>query len=98
MRKAVAADRSQFFKELPTTFYGFNRPGAKVSEGLRDSFWLQAMMGGQGRIRLRQGLFRDRLHRGPEDDQRPDADFARRRRPDRANRQLGASFGEADQE
>jgi non-heme chloroperoxidase len=45
IRKAVAADRSQFFKELPTMFYGFNRPGAKVSEGLRDSFWLQAMMG-----------------------------------------------------
>ncbi len=41
----MAADRSAFFKELPTTFYGFNRPGAKVSEGLRDSFWLQAMMG-----------------------------------------------------
>ncbi len=45
IRKAVAADRSAFFKELPTTFYGFNRPGAKVSEGLRDSFWLQGMMG-----------------------------------------------------
>jgi non-heme chloroperoxidase len=45
IRKAVATDRSQFFKELPAAFYGFNRPGAKVSEGLRDSFWLQGMMG-----------------------------------------------------
>ncbi len=45
IRKAVAADRSAFFKELSTPFYGFNRPGAKVSEGLRDSFWLQGMMG-----------------------------------------------------
>jgi non-heme chloroperoxidase len=46
IRKSVAADRSAFFKELATPFYGFNRPGAKVSEGLIDSFWLQGMMGG----------------------------------------------------
>ena len=46
IRKAVAADRSQFFKDLSESFYGFNRPGAKVSQGLRDSFWLQGMMGG----------------------------------------------------
>lgn len=46
IRAAVLADRSQFFKDLPTAFYGFNRPGAKVSEGLRDSFWLQGMVAG----------------------------------------------------
>jgi non-heme chloroperoxidase len=46
IRAKVLADRSQFFKELPAPFFGFNRPGAKVSEGLRDSFWLQGMMGG----------------------------------------------------
>ena len=46
LRAAVLADRSQFFKELPAQFYGFNRPGAKVSEGLRDSFWLQGMQCG----------------------------------------------------
>jgi non-heme chloroperoxidase len=45
IRKGVQADRSQFFKDLSAPFYGFNRPGAKVSEGLRDSFWLQSMMG-----------------------------------------------------
>ncbi len=46
IRKGVAADRSQFFKDLSEPFYGFNRPSAKVSQGLRDSFWLQGMMGG----------------------------------------------------
>lgn len=42
----TAGDRSQFFKNLTTPFYGFNRSGAKVNEGLRDSFWLQGMQGG----------------------------------------------------
>jgi non-heme chloroperoxidase len=46
IRQGVQADRSQFFKDLTTPFYGANRPGAKVSQGLRDSFWLQGMMGG----------------------------------------------------
>ena len=46
IRGAVLADRSQFFKELPSAFYGFNRPNARASDGLRDSFWLQGMMAG----------------------------------------------------
>jgi len=46
IRAAVLADRSQFFKDLTMPFYGFNRPGAKVSEGVRESFWLQGMMAG----------------------------------------------------
>jgi non-heme chloroperoxidase len=46
IRAGVAADRSQFFKDLTMPFYGYNRPGAKVSEGVRDSFWLQGMMAG----------------------------------------------------
>ena len=44
IRAGVLADRSQFFKDLSMPFYGYNRQGAKVSEGLRDSFWLQSMM------------------------------------------------------
>ena len=44
LRSAVVADRSQFFKELSMPFYGYNKPGAKISEGVRDSFWLQGMM------------------------------------------------------
>jgi non-heme chloroperoxidase len=46
IRSAVLADRSQYFKDLSAPFYGANRPGAKVSQGLRDSFWLQGMMCG----------------------------------------------------
>jgi non-heme chloroperoxidase len=46
IRSGVQADRSQFFRDLSEPFYGFNRPGAKVSQGLRDSFWLQGMMAG----------------------------------------------------
>jgi non-heme chloroperoxidase len=47
IRAAVIADRSQFFKDLSMPFYGFNRAGAKVSKGVRDSFWLQGMLAGQ---------------------------------------------------
>jgi len=46
VRKATADNRSQFFLDFPTVFFGFNREGAKVSEGLRYSFWQQGMMGG----------------------------------------------------
>jgi non-heme chloroperoxidase len=46
IRASVRADRSQFFKDLTTPFYGANRPGAQVSQGLCDSFWLQGMLGG----------------------------------------------------
>ena len=46
IRASVLADRSQFFKHLSAPFYGANRPGSKVSQGLRDSFWLQGMQAG----------------------------------------------------
>lgn len=46
IRTAILADRSQFFKDLSAPFYGANRSGSKVSEGLRDSFWLQSMLCG----------------------------------------------------
>jgi non-heme chloroperoxidase len=46
IRDAVQADRSQFFKDLSAPFYGANRPNSKVSQGLRDSFWLQGMQCG----------------------------------------------------
>jgi non-heme chloroperoxidase len=46
LRASVLADRSQFWKDLSLPFYGYNRPGAKVSEGVRESFWLQGMMAG----------------------------------------------------
>lgn len=46
LRASVQADRAQFFIELSDPFYGFNRSGAKASQGLRDSFWLQGMLCG----------------------------------------------------
>ena len=46
LRTNVITDRSQFWKDLSLPFYGYNRPGAKVSEGVRESFWLQGMMAG----------------------------------------------------
>jgi non-heme chloroperoxidase len=46
IRASVLADRSQFFQDLSGPFYGANRPGARVSQGLRDTFWLQGMQAG----------------------------------------------------
>ena len=46
LRASVLSDRAQFFKDLSIPFYGGNRPNAKVSQGLRDSFWLQGMQAG----------------------------------------------------
>ena len=46
LRTNVLADRSQFWNDLSMPFYGYNRPGAKISEGVRESFWLQGMMAG----------------------------------------------------
>src|SRR4029434_87566 len=43
IRAGVVGDRSQFWKDLSLPFYGYNRPGAKISEGVRESFWLQGM-------------------------------------------------------
>ncbi len=45
IRTGVQANRAQFYKDLTLPFYGYNRPGAKVSEAVRDTFWLQGMMG-----------------------------------------------------
>jgi non-heme chloroperoxidase len=46
IRAGVLADRSQYFKDFSVPFYGANRPGAKVSQGVRDSFWMQSMQAG----------------------------------------------------
>jgi non-heme chloroperoxidase len=46
LRTALAANRPQFYKDITMPFYGYNRPGAKISEGIREHWWLQGMMGG----------------------------------------------------
>ena len=68
-RTAYLADRSQFFLDVASgPFFGFNRPGAKVSQGL-DPVMVDAGHAdrAQERLRLHQGLLGNRLHRGPED-------------------------------
>jgi non-heme chloroperoxidase len=45
IRAGVLVDRSQFYKDLSLPFYGYNRPNAKISEGVRDNFWLAGMLG-----------------------------------------------------
>jgi non-heme chloroperoxidase len=45
IRAGVVADRSQFFKDFSLPFYGYNKPDAKISQGVRESFWLQGMQG-----------------------------------------------------
>ena len=46
LRAALAENRPQFYKDITLPFYGYNRPGAKISEGIREHWWLQGMMGG----------------------------------------------------
>ena len=46
IRAGVIADRSQYYKDLSAPFYGANRPNSKVSQGVRDEFWLQSMQAG----------------------------------------------------
>ena len=46
IRKSTFDNRTQFLKDFAIPFYGYNRTGAKLSEGIRDSFWRQGMMGG----------------------------------------------------
>ena len=80
LRAAVVADRSQFWKDLSLPFYGYNRPGAKISEGVRESFWLQGMMAGfPASLLLHQGVFRDGSDRGSQENRRADPDPAWRR-------------------
>ena len=45
-RRICLENRPQFYKDITLPFYGYNRPGAKISEGIRDKWWLQGMMGG----------------------------------------------------
>ena len=90
IRAGVARRPLAVLQRSQLPFYGSNRPGAKVSQG-RARLVLAAGNDGrlQGRRRLHQSVFRDRLHRRSEEVRRADADPARRRRPDRADRRLG---------
>ena len=89
IRAGVVADRSQFFKDLSLPFYGYNRPGAKISEGVRETFWLQGMMAGFPASYFCIKAFSETdLTEDLKRIRRADADHSRRRRPDRADRRL----------
>ena len=96
----LAANRAQFYLDVASgPFYGYNRPGAKVSQGVIDNWWRQGMMGGakahyDGIKAFSETDFTEDL----KIDRRADAGHARRRRPDRADRRLRAAVGEAPEE
>jgi non-heme chloroperoxidase len=46
LRAQLVANRAEFYKDITLPFYGYNRPGAKISEGIRERWWFQGMMGG----------------------------------------------------
>ena len=46
LRAQMVANRAEFYRDLTLPFYGYNRPGAQISEGIRERWWLQGMMGG----------------------------------------------------
>jgi non-heme chloroperoxidase len=63
IRAGVLKDRSQFYKHLSLPFFGYNKPGAKISEGVRENFWFQGMQVGiKGQYDCVKAFFRDRLH------------------------------------
>ena len=98
LRSGLANDRAQFYKDFALPFFGANRPGAKVSQGLLDQFWLWSMQGGLKNLyEMRQGLLGDRVPRRPEEVRCSDAAHARRGRSDRADRHLVAEVGQAHQ-
>src|SRR5437868_10076141 len=88
LRSAVLADRAQFWKELSFPFYGYNRPGAKVSEGVRESFWLQGMMAGFPAAYFCIKAFSETDQTEDLKVRCADAHHAGRRRSDRAVRRL----------
>ncbi len=71
LRKALADNRAQFFLDLPSgPFYGFNRPEAKVSQGVIQNWWCQGMMGGaKAPLRRHQSVFGNGPDRGLAGDQ-----------------------------
>jgi non-heme chloroperoxidase len=98
LRAGVQADRSQFWKDLSLPFYGYNRPGAKISEGVRESFWLQGMMAGFPAAYFCIKAFSETDQtEDPEEVRRADAYHTGRRRPDSAVRRFRPAPGQTRQ-
>ena len=93
IRAGLLADRSQFFRDLTTPFYGANREGARVSQGVRDSFWMQGMQAGhKSALDCIKAFSETDFTEDLKKIRRADAHHARRRRSDRADRRLGEAL------
>ena len=91
LRAQLAANRPQFYKDITLPFYGYNRPGAKISEGIREHWWLQGMMGGdEGHYDCIKAFSETDFTEDLKKFDVPDTDPSRRRRSDRADRRGGA--------
>ena len=98
-RKALADNRAQFFLDVPSgPFYGFNREGATVHQGVIRNWWRQGWKAARRRITKASGVFGNGPDGRPEVDLRPDARAAWRRRPDRADRGCRAEVDQAAEE
>ena len=90
LRTALAANRPQFYRDITLPFYGYNRPGAKISEGIREHWWLQGMLGG---MKPHYDCIKAFSETDFTEDLKkfdvPTLDYARRRRSDRADRCRG---------
>jgi len=87
IRLAPSPDRSQFYQDLASgPFFGANRPGAKVSQGMIDSFWLQGMQAGhKNTFDCIKAFSETDFTEDLKEVRRADVDPSRRRRPDRAD-------------
>jgi len=98
IRAGVIADRSQFFKDLTIPFYGYNKPDAKISQGVRDAFWLQGMQVSiVGAYDCIKAFFPRQTSPRISRDRRANLDPAWGRRPDRAYSSFGSPVCEAHQ-
>ena len=99
-RAALAANRAQLYLDIPTgPFYGFNRPGAKVSEGLIRNWWRQGMMGSvKAGYECIKAFSETDFTEDLEDDRCARAGHPQRGRPDRALCGFGAADGQATEE
>jgi non-heme chloroperoxidase len=80
LRAQYMRNRPQFYKDITLPFYGYNRPGAKISEGIREKWWLQGMMGGmKAGYDCIQGFLREGLHRRPKEVRRANSHASWRR-------------------
>ena len=79
LRASLVADRPGFYKDLTLPFYGYNREGAKISEGVRDNFWLAGMLGShKSQYDTVKAFSETDFTEDAEEDRRADAGAARR--------------------